>query len=129
MIARGELWLWFVADDFRMSETEKLQAMSLRKHHGYYCWSASLGRLLSCLGSGTTVTGACRVKLRTVSDGSLICWLLVAACTPPPTPAPAAVPMAAPLPPPAMAPIMPPRIAPPPTFSAVFLPREAACLR
>src|SRR4051812_43273723 len=74
----------------------------------------------------TTVTGCCRVKFSTVSEGSLICWLLVAACTPPPTPAPAAAPMPAPLPPPARAPIMPPISAPPPTFSAVFLPRELA---
>ena len=67
------------------------------------------------------------MKFSTVSDGSLICWPLVAACTPPPTPAPAAAPIAAPLPPPAMAPMMPPMIAPPPTFSAVFLPRELPC--
>ena len=31
------------------------------------------------------------MKFSTVSEGSLICWLLEAACTPPPTPAPAAL--------------------------------------
>src|SRR5665811_640959 len=87
-------------------------------------WESSFGRFASAGGACTTVIGACSVKFSTVSDGSLICWPFVAACTPPPTPAPAAAPIAAPLPPPAIAPMMPPRIAPPPTFSAVFLPRE-----
>ena len=56
------------------------------------------------------------MKFRTVSTGSLICWPLVAAWTPPPRPPPAAAPMAAPLPPPARAPIIAPMPAPAPTF-------------
>ncbi|PYV98575.1 MAG: hypothetical protein DMG86_16055 [Acidobacteria bacterium] len=72
----------------------------------------------------TTVNGAWRVKFNTVSEGNLICWPLVAACTPPPSPPPAAAPMAAPLPPPAIAPIIAPMPAPVPTLAAVFLPRE-----
>src|SRR6476659_4472010 len=76
-----------------------------------YCELPNFGRLASGT-TCTTVIGACSVKFNTVSDGSLICWLLVAAWTPPPTPAPAAAPMAAPLPPPASAPIMPPTTAP-----------------
>src|SRR5437763_15169727 len=107
----------------------RVQQRSDRSHADYCCASPNFWRLASALGACTTVMGAYRVKFNTVSEGSLICWLLGAACTTPPTPAPAAVPIAAPLPPPATAPIMPPRIAPPPTFSAVFLPRELPCFR
>src|ERR1700733_260690 len=62
---------------------------------GYWELS-SFGRSIFGLGDLITVIGACRVKFRTVSEGSLICWLLVAPWTAPPAPAPAAAPIAAP---------------------------------
>ncbi|PYX41958.1 MAG: hypothetical protein DMG81_02505 [Acidobacteria bacterium] len=77
--------------------------------------------------AGITVSGFCKVKFSTVSEGSLICCPLVAAWTPPPKPPPAAAPMPAPLPPPANPPMMAPMAAPAPTFSAVFFPRELPC--
>ena len=40
-----------------------------------YCEPLSLGRVRFVSGGLLTVSGACRVKFRTVSDGSLICWL------------------------------------------------------
>ena len=38
-----------------------------------YCESVNFGRFASGFGACTTVIGACKVKLSTVSEGSFIC--------------------------------------------------------